>query len=271
MQYPYGAGAVSWTHGITVWRNNSYTPVFDTSYQYTLSANVTASNPMVMDSGTSPIQQWSKAAGLATSVFNMSSNGSNWTISPMNGAGKCLDAGAGTNGTGIVIAVCNGSASQNWNITAIAMNGSFNVAAASTGRCMNVRGASPAQGAVMEVDDCNTSSTSEQFNIQATIYAGDTSGSTGSTGSTGTNPCASFCANPTEFPQSFASGSIATTAACYETTAGLGGAQQSNMTGRTFSINGTAFTSGTLPAKVNGGYCVQVGAGGLSYASFSTW
>jgi hypothetical protein len=186
----------------------------------------------------------------------------------MSNSGKCLDAGAGTNGTGIVLAACNGSASQNWNISAIAMNGSFNVAAANTGRCMNVRGASPAQGAVMEVDDCNASSTSEQFNIQATIYAGDTSGSTGSTG---TNPCASFCTSPTEFPQSFASGSIATTAACYETTASLGGAQQSNMTGRTFSINGTAFTSGTLPAKVNGGYCIQVGAGGLSYASFSTW
>ncbi len=43
------------------------------------------------------------------------------------------------------------------------------------------------------------------------------------------------------------------------------------MTGRTFSINGTAFSSGTLPAKVNGGYCIQVGAGGLNYASFSTW
>ena len=43
------------------------------------------------------------------------------------------------------------------------------------------------------------------------------------------------------------------------------------MTGRTFTINGTAFSSGTLPAKVNGGYCFQVGAGGLSYAAFVTW
>ncbi len=187
----------------------------------------------------------------------------------MNNSSKCLDAGAGTNGTGIVLAACNGGASQNWNISAIAQNGSFNVATASTGRCMNVRGGSAAPGAVMEVDDCNTSSASEQFNIQATVYAGDTSGSTGTT--TGTNPCASFCTSPTQFAQSFASGGIPTTAACYETTANLGGAQQSNMTGRTFSINGTAFTSGTLPAKVNGGYCIQVGAGGLSYATFSTW
>ena len=31
-------GAV-WQHGITVWRNNNYTPVFDTSYQYTFSAS----------------------------------------------------------------------------------------------------------------------------------------------------------------------------------------------------------------------------------------
>jgi len=26
-----------------------------------------------------------------------------------------------------------------------------------------------------------------------------------------------------------------------------------------------------LPAKVNGGYCLQAAAGGMSYASFATW
>ena len=31
-----------WQHGITVWRNNNYTPVFDTSYQYTLSPTIAA-------------------------------------------------------------------------------------------------------------------------------------------------------------------------------------------------------------------------------------
>ena len=122
----------------------------------------------------------------------------------------------------------------------------------------------------MEVDDC-----SSQRGQPAVQHPGDRlrrrHRRRDRTTTTGTNPCASFCTNPTRVAQSFASGAIATTAACYETTASLGGAQQSNMTGRTFSINGTAFTSGTLPAKVNGGYCIQVGAGGLNYASFSTW
>src|SRR5262249_44742756 len=41
MQYPYGNTTVPWNHAVTVWRNNSYTPQFDTSYQYMLSALVT--------------------------------------------------------------------------------------------------------------------------------------------------------------------------------------------------------------------------------------
>ena len=80
---------------------------------------------------------------------------------------------------------CNGSASQNWNISANAMNGSFSVATASTGLCMNVRGSSTAPGAVMEVNSCASGTASEQFNIQATIYANDLSNSTGTGGSTG--------------------------------------------------------------------------------------
>jgi hypothetical protein len=97
----------------------------------------------------------------------MAPSGSGWTISPMNGTGKCLDAGAATNGTGIVLAACNSSTSQRWNITANATNGSFNFAVASTGRCMNVHGGSIAPGAAMEIDDCLSGSPSEMFNIQA--------------------------------------------------------------------------------------------------------
>jgi len=139
----------------------------------------------VMDCGTSPIQQWNASAGLATSVFVMAPNGSGWTISPMNNTAQCLDAGSGAAGTALVLNACNGSASQNWNISANAMNGSFSVATASTGLCMNVRGSSTAPGAVMEVNSCTSGMASEQFNIQATIYANDTSNSTGSGGSTG--------------------------------------------------------------------------------------
>ena len=178
-----------WQHGITVWRNNNYTPVFDTSYQYTLSAVLTSGSPMVMDCGTSPIQQWNASAGLTTSVFMMAPSGSSWTISPMNNAAQCLDAGAGTAGNGLVLNSCNGSASQNWNITANAMNGSFNVATASTGLCMNVRGGSTAAGAVMEVNTCTSGATGQQFNIQATVIAGSTANQT-STATTTTTTAA---------------------------------------------------------------------------------
>jgi hypothetical protein len=48
---------------------------------------------------------------------------------------------------------------------------------------------------------------------------------------------------------------------------------------RTFSINGTAatYTSSnggatvTLPAKINGGWCMQAGAGNNSFAYFTTY
>jgi hypothetical protein len=172
-----------WQHGITVWRNNSYAPVFDTSYQYTLAPTVTQG--MVVDTGTSPIQQYGASAKLATSVFNMTASGSNWTLAPASNPGQCLDAGAGTNGTGIVKASCNGSAQQAWSISPDVQTGNFFVKVTSTNRCMTVRGGNAAAGAVMEVDDCNTSSTSQKFAIQATVVASDTSNQTGTGGSTG--------------------------------------------------------------------------------------
>ncbi len=88
MQYPYGSNSVPWNHGITVWRNNNYTPVFDTSYQYKLSAVLTQRQPDGHRLGTSPIQQWNQSAGLGTSVFDMAPSGSSWTISPMNNVGQ---------------------------------------------------------------------------------------------------------------------------------------------------------------------------------------
>src|SRR4051812_25706466 len=138
---------------------------------------------MVVDCGTTPIQQYGASAKLATSVFNMTANGSNWTLSPASGSGQCLDAGAGTNGTGIVTAACNGSAQQAWSISPDVQTGNFFVKVTSTNRCMTVRGGSSSAGAAMEVDDC-TSSSSQKFAIQATIVGSDTSNQT-STGGTG--------------------------------------------------------------------------------------
>ncbi len=101
-----------WQHGITVWRNNNYTPVFDTSYQYTLSPTVTQG--LVVDCGTSPIQQY-RRVGQARHL-RLQHDGERQQLDPVavSNPGQCLDAGAGTNGTGIVMASCNGSAQQAW-------------------------------------------------------------------------------------------------------------------------------------------------------------
>ena len=131
-----------------------------------------------------PIQQYGASAKLPTSVFTMTATGSNWTLSPASSSGQCLDAGAGTNGTGIVMAACNGSAQQAWSISPDVQSGNFFVKVTSTNRCMTVRGGNTAAGAVMEIDDC-TSSSSQKFAIQATVVGSDTSNQTSTGGSTG--------------------------------------------------------------------------------------
>jgi hypothetical protein len=122
----------------------------------------------------------------------------------------------------------------------------------------------------MEVYDCNSTWTSEQFNIQASVVNSDvTNLPPSSTGSN--NPCANFCGSYTTMGvQSFQSGNIGSNGACYQSSLPNAGFQVSNMTGRSFSINGVSNPS-TLPTKINGGYCFQFGSGGFSYASFSTW
>ncbi len=269
------ASNTPWNNTITVWRNNSYNPIFDTTYQYALSAAVTG-GAMVMDAGTSPIQQWDASAGLVTSVFTMNPTGGNWTISPIGRSTMCLDAGAGTNSTGITLNSCTGASSQAWTITPDVPTGNFFVKASSTGRCINVRNGSTAHGTVMEVYDCNTSWTSQKFAIQATVYAGDQSGATvNQTTNTGSNPCASFCSTPTEMAtQSDSLTNISTNAMCYESTFPLNGFNCGNMSGRTFTLNGQVINCGgnmTPPAKVNGGYCFQISSGGTTSAYFGTW
>ena len=238
------------------------------------SSLVTQGNPMVVDTGASPVQQWNRSANLVTSVFTMASKGANWTISPLNGPATCLDGGAGTNGTGLRLMACSGAASQSWAVTANPLNGSFKIAASSTSRCMSVRGGSAAAGAVIEVDDCNAASTSQQFNVQAIYYTG-TGGSSGTGSSSGTGPCAALCSNPTVLAtQSYTTASLGTGAVCLQSSFPIDGYSCDNMSGRTFSVNGQTVTCGgnaAPPAMLNGGYCFQATAGGLAYADFATW
>ena len=90
-------------------------------------------------------------------------------------------------------------------------------------------------------------------------------------------PCSSFCSNPILFSGGLQSGNLGTSATCYQTTAAINGGNCGNfLSSRTLSINGTKMTcnSGnwpTIPAKVNGGYCVYTSAGGQPWSYFTTW
>jgi hypothetical protein len=90
----------------------------------------------------------------------------------------------------------------------------------------------------------------------------------------GSTPCAGLCTNPVVFTtQYYQSGNLGTGATCHETTANLSSGNCSNISTRTLTVNGATMSCNgwSLPAKRNGGYCVQVTAGQPSYTSFATW
>jgi hypothetical protein len=87
-------------------------------------------------------------------------------------------------------------------------------------------------------------------------------------------PCSSLCSPwVVKTGPGIQSGNLGTGTICHQTTSNLTGGNCSNMTGRTLKVNGTTMNCNgwTLPAKRNGGYCIQVTSGGLSYASYATW
>lgn len=104
-------------------------------------------------------------------------------------------------------------------------------------------------------------------------------------GSIGTGPCAGLCAPATSFNfssnTSYSSPNLGTAAACYQvtTTLTIQGGGCSNCTvsspARTVKINGASASNNgnwtNLPAKVNGGYCIQITAGSPDYTTFYTF
>ena len=136
---------------------------------------------------------------------------------------------------------------------------------------------SSSDGAPVQVSNSITTNYGQwTFFAVGAVGSAPTGGSTSSGSSSGTNPCAAFCSSPTVFTTStYQAGALGTGASCRETTASLSGVNFSNIAGRTLSINGVGYTSdgniSALPPKVNGGYCIQATAGGLSYASYATW
>ena len=90
-------------------------------------------------------------------------------------------------------------------------------------------------------------------------------------------PCSGLCDNPRNFNGALQSGNLGTLATCHQTTAAIHGGNCGNfLSPRALFVNGTQMScdSGnwpTLPAKINGGYCVYTTAGNQPWAFFTTW
>ncbi len=89
------------------------------------------------------------------------------------------------------------------------------------------------------------------------------------------DPCSGYC-TPWLVKPLGQSGSLGTGAICHEIVANMSGGNCSTMTNRTFELNGTTMTCNSqnwasLPAKHNGGYCIQVTAGGSANAAYATF
>jgi subtilisin family serine protease len=93
----------------------------------------------------------------------------------------------------------------------------------------------------------------------------------------GTNPCQAFCATPTpiSWSGSYQSGSLGTGASCRETTQPVTGGNCGNFSGgRQLLVNGVTMPCNgsnwpSVPAAVNGGYCVQATAGQPAWSFFT--
>lgn len=168
------ASGTPWNHIITVWRNTYFTPVFDSAYNYTVSALVTRDNPMVMDvdGSTGAVQQWSKSANLGSSRFDfLVVSGSNFKIVMNSDHSKCVDGGAGAVNGAVMIASCNGSAGQTWSVTPMpAKYGTFLIKHSVTGRALSVPGNSTSQhasGTDLQTQDYVSTNSGQQWRINA--------------------------------------------------------------------------------------------------------
>jgi len=95
----------------------------------------------------------------------------------------------------------------------------------------------------------------------------------------GTGPCAGICSPAVSFsqPPNYGSPQLGLGAACFETLSTVNGGGCSNCSGRTMTLNGTPEPTtggnwpGPIPPRVNGGYCVQISAGDVAFATFYTF
>ena len=177
-------GAV-WQHGITVWRNNNYTPVFDTSYQYTLSAPTGA---QAWSSTPAPRRSSSTEQVGQPPQLRLRHDGDRLATGrcprPATRASVSTPVPAPTApASSPRAATARPSRPGRFRPTS---NGNFYVKAARTGRCMNVRGSNTYAGAVMEVDDCSIQLAARSSPSRPPSSAATPAPSAGTGGSTGT-------------------------------------------------------------------------------------
>jgi hypothetical protein len=156
---------------ITVWRNPSYTPVFDSVYRYSLAPmSATGKSIDVANGSTSNgtrVQQFATLNDDAQKVTIMAS-GSNWKIAMKANTNKCFGPiGNGTaNSTGIEVQDCNGGNNQAWSITADANTGAFMLKNVASNRCLDVPMGSGADGVGLQIYDC-FGSTAQKFKLSS--------------------------------------------------------------------------------------------------------
>jgi hypothetical protein len=149
----------AWTHPVTTWRAATYSPQFSTDYIYRIYAFSTRANPLLVDvpgqnsnPGT-PLDQWpesSNGGGSRLQIFSAASG--NWTIRPAWDTNKCVDAGAGANGSVPTIQSCNGGTRQQFSITGNGGYGTVYIKNVASNRCLG--SAANSSGAATGLYDC---------------------------------------------------------------------------------------------------------------------
>jgi hypothetical protein len=256
----------TWKHVVTVWRNFDSNTVYQicgySSGTCLATSNTTAgSSVMSMQSNkTDTKQQW-------------------WVIQVNPGQYKFINVASGMamdiNGSdGLIQNPYSGASTQLMAINTLGGSqvGRFAVSkVGATSKVFNMPGSG--MQSVMTTNNSADSAKIVLTGVAALAYSAGSGGSSGG-GSGGSNPCASYCSNPTVYTTAqYNSGNLGTGAACRETTANLSGGNASNMSSRVVTVNGVTMNQSnfTYPAKVNGGYCIQVTAGSPDYAAFATW
>ena len=101
--------------------------------------------------------------------FKILASGSNWKLVMKLNNNKCIGPRLGmtTSGTWMEVQDCNGGNAQAWTVMPDVQTGAFTFKNVAAGRCLDVTGASTAEGARMQIWDCVTALPSQKFKIQA--------------------------------------------------------------------------------------------------------